>query len=139
QPGLVSQPHGQPGCEGRGRHRRDRRPGPRPRGRRARADLGEAEAAHARLRRVRAEDQPPDPRGSSGARLTVEPPGGTAMLAGRRVARMGYGAMQLPGPGVWGPPRDRDMALAVLRRAVELGVNHIDTAQYYGPDVANEL
>ena len=66
-------------------------------------------------------------------------PGGSAILAGRPVARIGYGAMQLPGPGVWGPPRDRDMALAVLRRAVELGVNHIDTAQYYGPDVANEL
>ena len=47
--------------------------------------------------------------------------------------------MQLPGPGVFGPPRDRDAALAVLRRAVELGVDHIDTAQYYGPDVANEL
>lgn len=47
--------------------------------------------------------------------------------------------MQLPGPGVFGPPRDRDAALAVLRRAVELGVNHIDTAQYYGPDIANEL
>jgi len=47
--------------------------------------------------------------------------------------------MQLPGPGVFGPPRDRGEALAVLRRAVELGVNHIDTAQYYGPDVANEL
>jgi aryl-alcohol dehydrogenase-like predicted oxidoreductase len=47
--------------------------------------------------------------------------------------------MQLPGPGVLGPPRDREAALAVLRRAVELGVNHIDTAQYYGPDVANEL
>ncbi|MDQ6900648.1 MAG: aldo/keto reductase, partial [Candidatus Dormibacteraeota bacterium] len=47
--------------------------------------------------------------------------------------------MQLPGPHVSGPPRDRDTALAVLRRAVELGVNHIDTAQYYGPDVANEL
>ena len=61
------------------------------------------------------------------------------MLAGRRVARIGYGAMQLPGPGVLGPPRDRAMALAVLRRAVELGVNHIDTAQFYGPDVANEL
>jgi aryl-alcohol dehydrogenase-like predicted oxidoreductase len=42
--------------------------------------------------------------------------------------------MQLPGPGVYGPPRDRAQALAVLRRAVELGVNHIDTAQYYGPD-----
>ena len=61
------------------------------------------------------------------------------MLAGRSVARIGYGAMQLPGPGVLGPPRDRAMALAVLRRAVELGVNHIDTAQFYGPDVANEL
>ena len=47
--------------------------------------------------------------------------------------------MQLPGPGVLGPPRDRDEALAVLRRAVELGVDHIDTAQFYGPDVANEL
>ncbi|MDQ6900694.1 MAG: aldo/keto reductase, partial [Candidatus Dormibacteraeota bacterium] len=47
--------------------------------------------------------------------------------------------MQLPGPGVWGPPRDRDTALAVLRRAVELGVNHIDTAQYYGAAVSNEL
>ena len=55
------------------------------------------------------------------------------------VARIGYGAMQLPGRGVFGPPRDRDAALAVLRRAVELGVNHIDTAQFYGPDVSNEL
>ena len=55
------------------------------------------------------------------------------------VKRIGFGAMQLPGPGVFGPPRDRDHALAVLRRAVELGVDHIDTAQFYGPDVANEL
>src|SRR3982074_1153119 len=55
------------------------------------------------------------------------------------VFRIGFGAMQLPGPGVFGPPRDRDEALAVLRRAIELGVNHIDTAQFYGPDVANEL
>lgn len=55
------------------------------------------------------------------------------------VNRVGFGAMQLPGPGVFGPPRDRDQALAVLKRAVELGVNHIDTAQFYGPDVANEL
>ncbi len=55
------------------------------------------------------------------------------------VARVGFGAMQLPGPGVFGPPRDRDAAIAVLRRAIELGVDHIDTAQYYGPDVANEL
>jgi aryl-alcohol dehydrogenase-like predicted oxidoreductase len=55
------------------------------------------------------------------------------------VLRIGFGAMQLPGPGVFGPPRDRGGALAVLRRAVELGVDHIDTAQFYGPDVANEL
>ena len=60
-------------------------------------------------------------------------------LAGRNVRRVGFGAMQLPGPGVFGPPPDRDAALGVLRRAAELGVNHIDTAQYYGPDVANEL
>src|ERR1700746_1424401 len=60
-------------------------------------------------------------------------------LGGFSVARIGFGAMQLPGPGVLGPPRDRYQALAVLRRAVELGVNHIDTAQFYGPDVANEL
>src|SRR4029077_3412752 len=70
---------------------------------------------------------------------TKKQPGGSAMLAGRPVARIGYGAMQLPGPGVLGPPRDRAVALALLRRAVELGVNHIDTAEYYGPDVANEL
>src|SRR6202000_580758 len=55
------------------------------------------------------------------------------------VSRVGFGAMQLPGPGVMGPPRDHDEAIAVLRRAVELGVDHIDTAQFYGPDVANEL
>jgi aryl-alcohol dehydrogenase-like predicted oxidoreductase len=73
------------------------------------------------------------------ANARLDPPGGVASLAGRRVARIGFGAMQLPGPHVSGPPRDRDTALAVLRRAVELGVNHIDTAQYYGPDVANEL
>ncbi len=55
------------------------------------------------------------------------------------VSRVGFGAMQLPGPGVFGPPRDRGEAITVLRRAAELGVDHIDTAQYYGPDVANEL
>jgi pyridoxine 4-dehydrogenase len=60
-------------------------------------------------------------------------------LGGFSVSRIGFGTMQLPGPGVFGPPRDRDQALAVLRRAVELGVDHIDTAQYYGPGVANEL
>jgi len=66
-------------------------------------------------------------------------PNDAAPFAGRTVRRMGFGAMQLPGPGVFGPPRDRAAALAVLRRAVEAGVNHIDTAQFYGPDVANEL
>jgi pyridoxine 4-dehydrogenase len=55
------------------------------------------------------------------------------------VRRVGFGAMQLPGPNAFGPPRDRDEALAVLRRAIELGVDHIDTAQFYGPDVSNEL
>ena len=55
------------------------------------------------------------------------------------VSRVGFGAMQLPGPGVLGPPRDHDEAVAVLRRAIELGVDHIDTAQFYGPDVANGL
>jgi pyridoxine 4-dehydrogenase len=66
-------------------------------------------------------------------------PDDTFQLGSHPVHRLGYGAMRLPGPGVWGPPADRDAALAVLRRAVELGVDHIDTAQYYGPDVANEL
>jgi pyridoxine 4-dehydrogenase len=60
-------------------------------------------------------------------------------LAGREVGRIGFGAMQFPGPGVTGPPRDHDEAIAVLRRAVALGVNHIDTAQFYGPEVANHL
>ncbi len=55
------------------------------------------------------------------------------------VARIGFGTIQLPGRGVFGPARDRGEALAVLRRAVELGVNHIDTAQFYGPNVSNEL
>ena len=63
----------------------------------------------------------------------------TFPLADRTVRRIGFGAMQLPGPHVMGPPRDRDEALRVLRRAVELGVNHLDTAQFYGPEVANEL
>ncbi len=66
-------------------------------------------------------------------------PSDTVLLAHRPVRRMGFGAMQLPGPGVFGPPKDRAVALAVVRRAVERGVNHIDTAQFYGPDVANEL
>jgi aryl-alcohol dehydrogenase-like predicted oxidoreductase len=60
-------------------------------------------------------------------------------LAGVPVRRVGFGAMQLPGPGVFGPPADRDQAVAVLRRVADAGVNHIDTAQFYGPVVANEL
>jgi aryl-alcohol dehydrogenase-like predicted oxidoreductase len=63
----------------------------------------------------------------------------TTVLGDKPVNRMGYGAMQLAGPGVFGPPRDPAAARAVLRRAVELGVDHIDTAQYYGPDVVNDL
>lgn len=63
----------------------------------------------------------------------------TFALGSYEVGRVGYGAMQLPGPGVLGPPRDHDQALAVLQRAIELGINHIDTAQFYGPNVANEL
>ncbi len=63
----------------------------------------------------------------------------TYNLGSLPIQRIGFGAMQLPGPGVLGPPRDHDAAIAVLRRAVELGVDHIDTAQFYGPDVSNEL
>jgi aryl-alcohol dehydrogenase-like predicted oxidoreductase len=63
----------------------------------------------------------------------------TFPLGSFQVGRVGFGAMQLPGPGVFGPPRDRAQALAVLRRAIDLGINHIDTAQFYGPNVANEL
>lgn len=55
------------------------------------------------------------------------------------VHRIGYGAMQLTGPGVWGPPKDPEGAVAVLREAVEAGVNHIDTSDYYGPHVTNRI
>ena len=55
------------------------------------------------------------------------------------INRMGYGAMQLAGPGVWGPPRDMNAAIAVLREAVNSGVNHIDTSDYYGPHVTNQI
>jgi pyridoxine 4-dehydrogenase len=64
---------------------------------------------------------------------------GSFMLGDRRVNRMGYGAMQLAGPGVFGPPRDHDAALSVLRDAVAAGVNHIDTSDFYGPHVTNQL
>jgi aryl-alcohol dehydrogenase-like predicted oxidoreductase len=68
----------------------------------------------------------------------ISPPD-TFQLAGRAVRRMGYGAMQLAGPGVFGPPKDRDAALAVLREAIASGVDHIDTSDFYGPHVTNQL
>ena len=64
---------------------------------------------------------------------------GTFTLGDRVVNRLGYGAMQLAGPGVFGPPKNRDAALAVLREAVASGVNHIDTSDFYGPHVTNRL
>ncbi len=64
---------------------------------------------------------------------------GTFKLGGHPVKRLGYGAMQLAGPGVFGPPKDRDGALAVLREVVASGVNHIDTSDFYGPHVTNQL
>jgi pyridoxine 4-dehydrogenase len=64
---------------------------------------------------------------------------GTFRLGNRVVQRVGYGAMQLAGPGVFGPPKNRDAALAVLREAIASGVNHIDTSDYYGPHVTNQL
>jgi len=67
-------------------------------------------------------------------------PGGTFALADDiTVNRVGYGAMQLAGPGVFGPPTDRDACLRVLREALELGIDHIDTSDYYGPSVTNEI
>jgi aryl-alcohol dehydrogenase-like predicted oxidoreductase len=63
----------------------------------------------------------------------------TSFLGDKPINRIGFGAMQLAGPGVFGPPRDPDAARDVLRRAIELGVDHIDTAQYYGPDIVNDL
>ena len=63
----------------------------------------------------------------------------TSFIGDKPVSRIGFGAMQLAGRGVFRPPRDPDQARAVLRRAIELGVDHIDTAQYYGPDVVNDL
>jgi aryl-alcohol dehydrogenase-like predicted oxidoreductase len=66
-------------------------------------------------------------------------PGGSYQLGDLTVSRVGFGAMQLAGPGVFGPPADRDQAVAVLREAVTLGVTHIDTAGFYGPHVTNEI
>ncbi|WP_321341619.1 aldo/keto reductase family oxidoreductase [Breoghania sp.] len=71
--------------------------------------------------------------------MTTIEKAGTFTLGGRPVKRIGYGAMQLAGPGVFGPPKDRAEAVAVLREAVELGVDHIDTSDFYGPHVTNEI
>lgn len=67
------------------------------------------------------------------------PGSGSYSLGRRRVNRLGYGAMQLAGPGVFGPPKDMDVARAVLREAIALGVNHIDTSDFYGPFITNQL
>src|ERR1700749_4234010 len=64
---------------------------------------------------------------------------GTFALGDRTVKRLGYGAMQLAGPGVFGPPKDHGAALAVLREALAAGVDHIDTSDFYGPHVTNQL
>jgi pyridoxine 4-dehydrogenase len=70
---------------------------------------------------------------------TRDLPGGTFSIDGMELTRVGYGAMQLSGPGVFGPPKDRSGAIAVLRAAVDLGIRHIDTADFYGPRITNEL
>jgi len=71
--------------------------------------------------------------------MTAIDKAGSFRLGNRDVKRLGYGAMQLAGPGVFGPPRDRAAAVAVLRAAVESGVNHIDTSDFYGPHVTNQI
>ena len=72
--------------------------------------------------------------------MTSTSPGGTLTLADDlTLSRMGYGAMQLAGPGVFGPPKDRAEAVAVLREAVDLGITHIDTSDFYGPFIVNEI
>lgn len=71
--------------------------------------------------------------------MSITDQSGTFNLGGRSVKRLGYGAMQLAGPGVFGPPRDHGAALAVLREAIASGVNHIDTSDFYGPHVTNQI
>jgi pyridoxine 4-dehydrogenase len=71
--------------------------------------------------------------------VTATAQSGTFKLGGRIVSRIGFGAMQLAGPGVFGPPKGKNEALAVLREAVAKGVNHIDTSDYYGPHITNQL
>ena len=73
------------------------------------------------------------------SKRSIPAPGGTYFFGDREVARIGYGAMQLAGKGVFGPPKDRAGAIAVLRTAVEGGVDHIDTSDYYGPHITNQI
>ena len=77
--------------------------------------------------------------GRGGMTRITDENAGTIEIGDRRVRRLGFGAMRITGPGIWGPPADHDEAIAVLRRAVELGVNLIDTADSYGPNVSEEL
>lgn len=79
------------------------------------------------------------PQPSSHSPVRTTQPARTFAFAGRTVNRMGYGAMQLAGPGVFGPPKDRAAAVAVLREALALGVNHLDTSDFYGPHVTNQI
>src|ERR1035438_6078883 len=97
--------------------------------------------AHPTVRSAgRAERLEPDPRGGFMTSTATAAAAGTIDIGGDlTVNRMGYGAMRITGNGIWGPPEDVDAALATLRRAVELGVNFIDTADSYGPDVSEDL
>src|SRR5215468_7782064 len=80
-------------------------------------------------------------RSNAMSEMTEATLGGRFTFPGASLAvqRIGYGAMQLAGPGVWGPPKDPDGAIAVLREAVAAGVNHIDTADFYGPHITNQI
>ncbi len=138
--------HPAPVRDARGAARAPRHPGGRLCGARLRylraRALGAGVDAAARGTRVLDRSGGHDARGASGMSSTapLAAASGTFDIGGETtVRRLGYGTMQLTGPGVWGPPRDRDEALRVLRRAVELGVTFIDTADSYGPFVAEEL
>ncbi len=90
----------------------------------------------------RGDDRPPRSRlgpSSTREKNSATEMNATTCLGDKPINRVGFGAMQLAGPGVYGPPRDPGAARAVLRRAIDLGVDHIDTSQYYGPDVVNDL
>src|SRR6516165_2361025 len=78
------------------------------------------------------------PAGRKATMASHDLPGGVYRVGDLDLTRAGYGAMQLAGPGVFGPPKDRGAALAVLREAIALGVDHIDTCDYYGPHVTNQ-